>query len=254
MDLTLGYTQVVIKECEARNVTRAQAAYILATAYWETARSMQPIKETVMPHHRDRNPSDAEVIRRLDHAWSAGRLGQVRKPYWRDGWFGRGFVQLTHKRNYERASRELRIDMVSNPSKAMEPKISAKVLVQGMMQGWFTGAALPRFINETKIDYVNARRVVNGTDRAQEIAAYARQYFYALEDYASKPLTSSRTIAGQCAAAVGTLGAAVSEQAETLAPLAGMSDTLRTVFILLTIAGIALTIYARIDDRRKGRR
>jgi hypothetical protein len=254
MNLDLGYTQVIIKECKAQNVTRAQAAYILATAYWETARSMHPIKETVMPHHTDKNPSDATVIARLDHAWHAGRLGQVRTPYWREGWFGRGFVQLTHKRNYERASRELRIDLVSNPDKAMEPKISAKVLVQGMMQGWFTGAALPRFINETEIDYVNARRVVNGTDRAQEIAAYARQYFDALEDYAGKPLTSSRTIAGQGAAAVGTLGAAVSEQAETLAPLAGMSDTIKLVFILLTVAGIALTIYARIDDQKKGRR
>jgi hypothetical protein len=254
MDLNIGDTQIILKECRAQNVTRAQAAYILATAYLETARSMKPIKETVMPHHRDRNPSDAEVVRRLDHAWNAGQLPQVSVPYWRDGWFGRGFVQLTHKRNYERASRELGIDLVSNPARAMDPAISAKVLVRGMMGGWFTGAALPRFINATEADYVNARRSVNGLDRARDIAAYARQYYDALDGYGTRSLAASRTIAGQGAAAAGTIGAALAEQAETLAPLAGMSDTLRMVFITLTVAGILLTIYARIDDREKGRR
>jgi hypothetical protein len=254
MDLTLGDTQLIIKECKAQKVTRAQAAYILATAYWETARSMKPIKETVMPHHKDKNPSDATVISRLDHAFHAGRLGQVRTPYWREGWFGRGFVQLTHKRNYERATKELGIDFVSDPAKAMQPVKAAKILVMGMMQGWFTGASLPRFINETEIDYVNARRVVNGLDRANDIAAYAKQYYDLLDNYATKSLASSRTIAGQVAAGAGTAGAALSEQADAIAPLVGMSDTLRTVFILLTIAGIALTIYARIDDSNKGRR
>ena len=254
MDLKLGYTQLIIKECEAQKVTRAQAAYILATAYWETARSMTPIKETVMPHHKDKNPSDATVIARLDHAFHAGRLGQVRNPYWREGWFGRGFVQLTHNANYERATSELGIDLVSDPAKAMNPKISAKVLVRGMMQGWFTGAPLSRFINSTEVDYVNARRVVNGTDRAQDIATYAKEYYEALTDYPRKSLAGSRTIQGQGAAAVGTVGAVVAEQAEHIAPLVGMSDTLKIVFILLTIAGIALTIYARHDDWQKGKR
>ena len=254
MNLELGDTQVILKECKAQNVTRAQAAYILATTYLETARTMMPIKETVMPSHRDKDPSDATVIARLDHAWNAGLLGQVSVPYWRDGWFGRGFVQITHKRNYERASRELGVDLVADPTRAMEPRISAKILVRGMMGGWFTGAALPRYVNSTEVDYVNARRVVNGLDRAQEIADYAKQYYDLLDTYTGKSLAGSRTIAGQGAAATGTVGAALAEQAETLAPLAGMSETLRTVFILLTVAGIAITIYARIDDQRKGRR
>ena len=252
MNLKLGYTQLIIKECEAQKVTRAQAAYILATAYWETARSMTPIKETVMPHHKDKNPSDATVIARLD-AW-AKRIGRTSNIYWREGWFGRGFVQLTHKVNYERATRELGVDLVSDPAKAMEPSISAKVLVRGMMQGWFTGAPLARFINSTEVDYVNARRVVNGTDRAQDIADIAAQYYEVLTNYPRRSLAGSRTIQGQGAAAVGTIGAVVAEQADHIAPLVGMSDTLRMVFILLTVAGIALTIYARHDDWKKGKR
>lgn len=176
MDLSIGYTQTIVKECRKQGLTQQQTAYVIATAYWETARSMKPIKETVMPHHKDRNPSDATVIARLDRAFAAGLLGQVRNPYWRDGWFGRGFVQLTHKANYERAGRELGVALVANPDLAMRPDISAKILVRGMMQGWFTGLRLDQYVNSTMTDYVNARRVVNGLDRTEEIAGYARQY------------------------------------------------------------------------------
>jgi len=143
-------------------------AYMLATAWHETARSMQPVKETVMPHHKDKNPSDAEVIRRLDAAYAKGALGQVSSPYWRDGWFGRGYVQLTHKRNYERVSQALGVDLVANPSLALRPDIAARVLVQGCAEGWFTGKKLGDYTA-----YYDMRLVVNGTDKAAEIKDYA---------------------------------------------------------------------------------
>lgn len=145
-------------------------AYMLATPYLETAQSMRPVKETVMPHHRDKNPSDREVIRRLDRAWARGQLGQVSRPYWRDGWFGRGFPQITHKRNYKKSSIDVGVDLIADPDLALDPVISAKILVMGSMAGTFTGKKLSDYLPG---DYVGARRIINGRDRAKEIAKYA---------------------------------------------------------------------------------
>jgi hypothetical protein len=180
MNMQLGDTQEILDECRDQGCTKEQTAYILATAYWETGRSMKPVKETVMPHHNDKNPSDAEVIRRLD-SW-ARKIGRTSNIYWREGWFGRGYVQLTHKRNYERATRETGFNLVRNPDLALHPEVAAAVLVQGMMQGWFTGRALPEYVNAQSVDYANARRVVNAMDRARDIAAIAEQYERAITD------------------------------------------------------------------------
>lgn len=177
-----------VRGCEAILAASAglplrQRAYLLATTYLETARSMLPVKETVMPHHQNKNPSDKEVIRRLDVAFAKGRMPQVKTPYWREGWFGRGYPQLTHKANYERAGRELGLDLMANRDLALVPEISAKILVRGCTEGWFTGAKLSDFS-----DYVEMRKVVNGTDRAAEIAGYARKFEAAIRELpASEP-------------------------------------------------------------------
>jgi hypothetical protein len=159
----------------SRGMPLTQRAYLLATAYHETATSMEPIKETVMPHHKNKSPSDAEVIRRLDAAWAKGALPQVKVPYWRDGWFGRGFVQLTWRNNYERAGRALGLDLIGNPSLAMVPEHAAAILARGCAEGWFTGRKLGDYTS-----YVEMRRVVNGLDRAEAIAGHARKFEAAL--------------------------------------------------------------------------
>lgn len=177
-----------VEGCEAILAASAhlplrQRAYLLATAHHETAGTMLPVKETVMPHHRDRNPSDAEVIRRLDRAFAKGLLPQVREPYWREGWFGRGYVQLTHRRNYELARAKLGVDFVSDPSLAMVPEHAARILVRGCIEGWFTGRKLGDYTS-----YREMRRVVNGLDRAKDIAATAVLFEAALAaDAAAAP-------------------------------------------------------------------
>jgi len=180
VNLDLGDTRLIIAECDNHDLTRHQTAYVLATAFWETGRSMKPIKETVMAHHKDKNPSDSEVIARLDR-WSA-KIGRTTNIYWRDGWLGRGYVQLTHRRNYEFAGQKLGLDLVNAPEMVMKPDIAARILVQGMMDGWFTGRGLPQYVGNGVKDYINARRVVNGTDKAGEIAAIADQYEAVLKD------------------------------------------------------------------------
>jgi hypothetical protein len=144
-------------------------AYILATAYHETARTMQPVRETLAT-------TDAKAKERLTKAWRSGKLHWVKSDYWSGGWFGRGFVQLTHRANYVKASEKLGIDLVSDPSKAMIPEVSALILVRGMQEGWFTGMKLT-----DAADFREARLVVNGTDRASQIAMYADAFLSALD-------------------------------------------------------------------------
>lgn len=177
-DMDLGDTRLIVDECGTRGLSLQQAAYILATAFWETARTMKPVREALAS-------TDQQAIARLERAWAKGQLKWVKTPYWRDGFFGRGYVQLTHKENYEVAGKHLCVNLKNNPQKALEPEIAAKVLVIGCRDGWFTGKKLSRYIGDGKADYVNARRVVNGTDKAKVIAALAEEYEEALraEEY-----------------------------------------------------------------------
>jgi len=157
---------------------REHMAYVLATAFHETSGLMQPIKETVMPWHQNKNPSDKEVISRLDRAFAAGKLPQVKVPYWRGGWFGRGYVQVTHQQNYHQVGKVIGIDLLSDPNRALHPNVAARILIDGMSLGLFTGKKLSDYL---PADFVNARRIVNGTDRATEIAERALRYDVALK-------------------------------------------------------------------------
>jgi hypothetical protein len=94
--------------------------------------------------------------------------------YWHTGYYGRGFVQLTHEKNYLKMSEFLGVDLVKNPSLALEPNNAAKILVYGMMNGRFTRKPLGDYINTNTIDFYNARKTVNGLDRAEKIALYAQ--------------------------------------------------------------------------------
>lgn len=145
-------------------------AYILATAKHETGDTLQPVRET-------KAPTDAKAKEWLTKAWKAGKLGQVKTPYWNTGFFGRGYVQLTHEANYRKAGEKLGLDLVSDPSKAMIPEIAALILIRGMQEAWFTGKKLSDFPH----DFVSSRAVVNGSDRAALIAGYAYGFLQALE-------------------------------------------------------------------------
>jgi predicted chitinase len=135
---------------------------------------MQPVRETLAS-------SDEDAMARLEFAWSRGRLRSVKTPYWRkDGsgksWLGRGYVQLTHRANYERMGQRLGVDLVGRPELAMVPSIAADILIVGSQEGVFTGRRLGEFVGDGKLDYVSARRVINGLDKAKQIAEYARGF------------------------------------------------------------------------------
>jgi len=139
-------------------------ANVLANVYHETGGGMYPVKETVLPRHRDKNPSDAEVIRRLDRAWSDGRLPWVRTPYWRDGAFGRGQLQITHARNYAKFG-------ITDYADALKLDVSARIAVEGMLDGHFTGKKLSDFTFPRDLDNpprTDPRRIVNGVDGSDD--------------------------------------------------------------------------------------
>ena len=89
---------------------------------------------------------------------------------------GRGYVQLTGRRNYAKASSQVGVDLLAHPENAMDPPIAAMIIVKGMSQGWFAGKKMADYT-----DYRNMRRVVNGTDCAAKIAAYADKFEAALK-------------------------------------------------------------------------
>lgn len=153
--LDTGDTRLIIAEARRQGLLRNQLAYVLATAKWETAHTMKPIREM------------------------GGETYLKKKAYY--PYVGMGYVQLTWKANYEKASKALGVDFVANPQLLLESKYAAPILVTGMREGWFTGKKLSDYITLQKSDFVGARRIVNGTDRASEIATIAREYDAALK-------------------------------------------------------------------------
>lgn len=148
-----------------------QLAYILATVRAEVGLDMAPVRESFAA-------SDREARIRLagrDYARSAGEYGHA--------YYGRGYVQLTWLHNYRKQSRKLGIDLVQFPDKALETGVATRILVEGMLDGDFNGEGhgLAHYINEDKRDFIEARRTVNGLDRAGEIAGYARRFLTAIQ-------------------------------------------------------------------------
>lgn len=163
MDLNLGDTQMIIAHARTMGVLRNQLAYLLASAYWETNRTMQPVEEAYYLANR---------VRDLD-AWRRKNLRYY-------PWHGRGYVQTTWERNYRRLKQATGVDVISDPSLAMRPDVAAIALVNGTMEGWWTGKKISDYITLTRSDYVGARRTINGTDEAHAIAELARSYEAAL--------------------------------------------------------------------------
>jgi predicted chitinase len=90
-------------------------------------------------------------------------------------YFGRGFVQITWKKNYRRMGEKFGVDLVNSPEKALNHDIAIKIMIYGCEEGKFSGKSLGDYINSEKTDYYNARRVINGTDRADIVQEYAKK-------------------------------------------------------------------------------
>lgn len=119
--------------------------------------------------------------RRMQPVKEVGGSSRPYAPY-----FGRGDVQLTHRRNYEAAGKLIGVDLVNDPDKALDPDISAQVLICGLEAGLFDcdgktiAQRLPTDRMATPAEFTLARRMVNVNDKAALIAGYASTFQQAL--------------------------------------------------------------------------
>lgn len=168
--------QAILEACAGFPV--AWTAYALATAYHETAHTMLPIKEFGGPKYLHRMYDVAGARSAM-----AKRHGNIHPG---DGvkFAGRGYVQLTWRDNYKRAGEKLGVDLVGNPDLAMNKDIAAMILRHGMRDGWFTAQKLGDYLTGTgpagRAQFRAARRIINGTDKADLIAGYALEFQSAL--------------------------------------------------------------------------
>jgi len=148
----------------------AFTAYALATACHETNYTMQPVREAYW----------------LSENWRRNNLRYF--PF-----YGRGYVQLTWKENYDKADRELKLSgkLSGNLELALDPDIAARIMVKGMQEGWFAGDRngkrhtlgrhLPSNGAASVAQMTSARRIINGTDKNVKIAAEAMKFQKALQ-------------------------------------------------------------------------
>jgi putative chitinase len=134
-------------------------AYALATTYHETDQKIKPIEE-----------------------YGKGRGKPYGKPNPERGkiYYGRGFVQLTWKRNYEVMGNKINVDLVSHPELALELGNATNILFIGMTQGLFTGKSLKDYFNEKADNWVGARRIINDQDKEQSIAVFGHNFYSAI--------------------------------------------------------------------------
>lgn len=149
-----------------------ESAYLLATIKHETDHTFKPIYE--------RGPKS--YFNKYDGRASLGNTEPGDGYRYR----GRGYVQITGRKNYTRFGIE------DNPDQALDAQTAWMILVEGCFGGTFTGKKLGTYINATKTDYKNARRVINGTDKADVIADYARKFELILK--ASKESTAAQSL------------------------------------------------------------
>lgn len=163
-------------------------AYMLATVYHETARKMQPLSE----YGKGRAYPYGKWMVNSKGKRYCYKNSSKRQMYTEDEcphlFYGRGLVQLTWYDNYVFAEKRLKELGVLNPDHfflidpelANDPINAILILKHGMIEGWFTGRKLDNYFAGSKIDYVNARRIINGMDKAKEIANIADYFEKAL--------------------------------------------------------------------------
>jgi len=171
------------------------AAYMLATVKLECANTWEPIEEYGCVEGRNPVCTPYKGKDGLMHDRLYGNPvlcpnSKLKPPQpcpagkKEHHYYGRGYVQLTHKGNYESMSNALCGDdqLVHSPERVMEPKTAYKIMSLGMRKGMFRhdkkGAfTLARFFSGTTCDYYHARNIINGVvhDTAKEIERNARQ-------------------------------------------------------------------------------
>ena len=161
--------ETILKACDKWKIADPRwIAYILGTTYHETAKTMQPIEEYGKGKGKP----------------YGGKIDVNGKPYTTPDklYFGRGYVQITWLSNYKKMGKILSLPLAEQPELALISGIAADIMLEGMTKGKssfgdFTGKSLEDYFNAHKTDWVGARVIINGKDKAEKIAKES-QIFY----------------------------------------------------------------------------
>lgn len=166
--ITLAGINAIIDEWESSHPDGdlRWLAYILGTAHHETDHLMQPINEY---GYGAKKPYGKQIKEDGTHYSDTDQL-----------FYGRGFVQLTWYENYAKAGAAFGLDLLHHPNLALDTDVAAKIIVTGMVEGWFTGRRLSQYFNGKTSGWTPARAIINGSDMAVKISEYAQKYFMAL--------------------------------------------------------------------------
>jgi len=156
---------LILQECNLQGIIdKSHIAYVLASAHHESGMG--------------RNMTEFASGKAYEGRKDLGNTQPGDGPRFK----GRGFVQITGRKNYTQYKQWIKtlrrrdIDLVNDPVRSTQPDIAAFIIAHGMKNGTFTGKRLTAFGTDPKYDFVNARKIVNGLDKAQAIAVIARKY------------------------------------------------------------------------------
>lgn len=159
----VGVIGALLDEFERRALPDVRfLAYMLATAWGEC--QWRPVREI-----------------------GRGKGREYGKPINGRVYYGRGLVQLTWKDNYEKFGKLLNLPLVDEPDIALELDVAVAVLFAGMINGLFAKDkkgkphSLARYFGEGVDDPIGARRIINGTDKAEAFARWHRLILEVLE-------------------------------------------------------------------------
>ncbi|MDL2397475.1 hypothetical protein [Rhizobium mayense] len=180
--------EAILDAWEASPFDARWLSYMLATAYHESDNTMCAIIEnlnysavglkTTFP--KCFTAAQAAIYarqpQRIANRAYANRMGNGDEASG-DGWRyrGRGLVQITGHDNYTKYG------IADDPDQALDPAKAVEILLDGMINGRFTGKRLTDYFSATVTDWAGARKIINGTDRAADIAGYAKSFAAAIE-------------------------------------------------------------------------
>ena len=217
----------ILDEWESRGLADLRwLAYMLATTFHETAAKMQPIREM----------GSEKYLKS--------------KPYY--PWVGEGLVQVTWEANAKKFG-------ATKPGQLLEWPLALRALFDGMIEGMFTGKKLADYFSVTVDDPVGARRIVNGTDKAQLIAGYHKSFLDAITHAAAieKPADVTSEAAKPDAPSLvldkATIGAGATAAGGILATVLGAVSSPWAFATAALIIGVGLLLFftGRLQIRRE---
>jgi len=154
------------------NGSKKTLAYALATAFHETGTLMVPVREGFAKT----DWAARRIVGHRKYGRPAGAHGHV--------YYGRGHVQLTWLDNYRVTGEKIGEDLVQFPDLMLDPKISARVLIEGLIDGRWNPEkkGVGHYLPESGRDNLRgARKTVNLTDKWSIIAGYYNVFLECIE-------------------------------------------------------------------------